>query len=735
MAVSFNHLRAILPVHDPSWRLPAAGGPGWLLQLTLVGLTAAGVFCFGGPSALRVWLPFGGLYALVLAALFRGRSNGTAIEGWTHLGFIVLGAVWAALWLRGGQHLFIGYNGESHSIWLTSAKAHDFFSLILQDHAASVDPAASPYYYIHHPNLVNRLYSIAAQTIGISLDSQMLGMALLTCAGAAVGFFALRRRFGDGPAAIGIAVLVLNYPVFMSNAPDILRGLHYTLFWVLLYVLEAMLLTRPRLGERYLAVLFFFLILTDWAFFIYCSVFSVIWLMAFDPVPPWRHILVWMVAPAVVALGLYESVVIAAIGWDFFVYDISVTFFKKLNPGTDAESWRSILDIYHAHNIVIWPGAIEPVTLPRLVALFMAATRDAIGEMAWPVLLTFGGTLCGLLVKPRGLWILKIGTVGLAIFCYYGQLPLYGFLPVLAGVAVLARHLVVETHGADRDGSAGWRPVLGACLVFMSATLFAFFSIGIVFSHYFVFLTTTLRAPLLLSEVGMAMAVARGMGRLFTMNLQMPLNLYWARIRLSDHIVFRLNLLLTCGSHWLRPFQAAMSTATANQKNSFPLWFGGILAALAVLLLFLHDVQGFQRKPPLGPPYGAVLSQPQFQGKSFVTSSFEAITWYYTHGWAYMVTANPPDATTEALRYQHFADWRNRAKYEFADYYLCDVSPLFGWNSPRLSETYCDGSEVCDCRAVAAAMSDAGHKPVVVEPAYAVIELNKNISLWRNPAH
>jgi hypothetical protein len=143
------------------------------------------------------------------------------------------------------------------------------------------------------------------------------------------------------------------------------------------------------------------------------------------------------------------------------------------------------------------------------------------------------------------------------------------------------------------------------------------------------------------------------------------------------------------------------------------------LAALCVILI--HNVKVFASMPPMGPPYAAVLAEPQFRGASFFTSSYDGLAWYYTRGWTTMVSANPPSANTNIRRFRHFADWRDEAKYSRPQYFLCDRSPYFGWHLPTIPKEYCPQAQPCDCREVATFMRSQGHDPVVVQPTFAII--------------
>ena len=130
--------------------------------------------------------------------------------------------------------------------------------------------------------------------------------------------------------------------------------------------------------------------------------------------------------------------------------------------------------------------------------------------------------------------------------------------------------------------------------------------------------------------------------------------------------------------------------------------------------------------PPQRIAYAALLAQPEYRGKSFVTTSYEGIAWNSTRGWTYMSPDNPPRLNPISARFRHLADWKNEAKYGHPDYFLCDNGP-FSFAPPGTTmdsgtaERTCRN---CTCKDVAANLKAAGHAVVVDHSDFAIVKFN-----------
>lgn len=128
--------------------------------------------------------------------------------------------------------------------------------------------------------------------------------------------------------------------------------------------------------------------------------------------------------------------------------------------------------------------------------------------------------------------------------------------------------------------------------------------------------------------------------------------------------------------------------------------------------------------PPRPIPYALLLAQPEYRGKSFLTTSYEGIVWNSTRGWAYMTSTNPPQLHPISSRFRHLADWKNEAKYGRPDYFLCDDGLL---SSMRPGNSV-DGAPApmtcrkCTCKDVAAFLRGAGHDVVVDRDDFSIVK-------------
>src|SRR5262249_16126660 len=130
--------------------------------------------------------------------------------------------------------------------------------------------------------------------------------------------------------------------------------------------------------------------------------------------------------------------------------------------------------------------------------------------------------------------------------------------------------------------------------------------------------------------------------------------------------------------------------------------------------------------PPRPIAYAAVLEQPEFRGRSFLTTSYEALAWYSTRGWAYMSPTNPPKLNPISSRFRHFADWRNDVKYNHPDYFLCDNGP-FTFVPPNavINDAPAGLSCTrCTCKNVAAILRAAGHDVVMDRDDFSIVKFN-----------
>lgn len=343
--------------------------------------------------------------------------------------FLVCAAV---LWVVGDGTYFVKRMTESHNILLVAANVHDPLSFILQDVAASPDPAAHPFWYIHHPNLLAKIVSLILGAFGLGLEGQTAAMLVLNAAGLVLVASAFRTV--SAAAAVGALVAaVTSYGAFHYSAGDLCRGPLYPLVWLLLFAL----LRNRRLDalgwNLAVAATMVAAVLSDWGLAVFVVAFACCVATLGRGSVPWRWIGLWVAVPAAAALVVYEAAVVAAVGWDFFLLDLKVTYFGRLGAGTFVD-YSHLLQTYRDNDVVVWPPQGHGTdTLLDLVAVLTITPLLNTGP-AW------------LLLMPLVVWALvrtarrlRLGTAAWAVIAAAALTSVIGVLPL----AVLALPLVI----------------------------------------------------------------------------------------------------------------------------------------------------------------------------------------------------------------------------------------------------------------------------------------------------
>lgn len=355
-----------------------------------------------------------------------------------------------ALWVKAGGTYFVKSLTESHNIVLAAANVRDVVTFLVQDLAASPDPGAHPFWYTHHPNLIAKTYSLVMGRLGLGLEGQIGVMLLLNVVALGLAAAVFRRLAGSAAALGAVTVAVLSYGAFHFNAGDLARGPLYLLQWLLLYAL----VTNPGLADPRrnltVAAVCAASILSDWGFALFVFGFTLCWAGASNRRIPFKWLLVWVVLPGALALALYEAAVVAAVGWDFFLFDIKVTYLGRL--GVWSYDLQSAIEEYRRHNVLIWPSQSQGTDrLQQLVAALLVAPLLNTGP-AWILLMPLtvwaalraGEALGG----DRRLWL----AAGIALLLNAaGLLPFPGLVVVFLWIAAMLRKAETGTP-IDRLG-------------------------------------------------------------------------------------------------------------------------------------------------------------------------------------------------------------------------------------------------------------------------------------------
>ncbi len=753
------------------------------------------------------------------------RGTRDPYQVWTRRTLAILAVVFAALWLYGDDSYFTKAITESHNIILAAANVHDTLTFLVQDVAASPDPSAHPYWYIHHPNLFAKALSLCLGGLGLGLGGQVAALLALSLASLLIAAAAF-QRFSSAAALGAILVAATSYGTFHFSAGDLCRAPLYLLLWPILYALVA----NPTLTDRRLNVVVgagsALSILSDWGLGVFVVAFAFCFAALGRGRVPWRWFFLTVLLPTAAAFLIYELAVIRAVGLDFFLLDLKVTYLGRLGVG-DFLDYERLISQFHDNHVIIWPAQGRGTdTVLQLIASMATLPLLNTGP-AWILLLpvAIGATAVTLSRLRLGafVWGAAAGLVALNII---GVLPLPALALVLALLAVGLVRAPMHTPARRLCG-------------LVTAVVIGLLSVGVVFPAFtMAFTIAGGRPPLPLLEMSaaalLAELVASGLlARALTIRargsarppfLSARLETVWVIagvlvvtlfvVALSDgpffgtpkNLAIALTLVLAGGfvvvmgelraasasgpasawdhlAHWRIPIFLVMATvALAAHKSANPsilerysasytvllaaiaclalvsiaialtpglsahltekvgsLWEGGAsrqspqwrALALVIGVVAIGQIGWFALSalshPPNPIPYARVLEGPQFQGKSFLTTSYEAIAWDATGGWAYMTPANPPPPGRISTRFRHFADWKDEAKYAHPDFYLCDntrfsyVRPGTSVENAPLEPMSCSA---CTCRDVAAALAARGHEIVVDGDDYSIVKFN-----------
>ncbi len=406
----------------------------------------------------------------------RPQSAGRFRHEWATLGAYLLAGLFlvlsGGLWLAASRSYFVKPMTESHNILLAAYNVRDFLSFVIQDVAPSPDPLAHPYWYIHHPNLLAKCISLLWLRLGVGLEGQT-GFLLVGVAGSLCFLAAGIGRISRWGALAAVAVAFTSYGAFHFSAGDLCRGpLYLLLFPVVFALVRNPTLDRiaPNVSIAACVVLG---ILSDWGFAAFLIAFLCAGATYGRKYVPWRWAATWVIIPAIVALCAYEAVVIYAVGWQFFLLDMKVTYLGRIGAGT-MTSMQSLLGVYRQHHVVIWPAHSGRETNLFDVIAVLASAPILNSGPAWLVL----GPFCALLVI-RSLLRLGIGFWGQTVIGISSVLgatrlvPLIVLLPALFVLGVALRNARV-TSSIDKLAGltiAVLFGILGAVAVFPAFTL------------------------------------------------------------------------------------------------------------------------------------------------------------------------------------------------------------------------------------------------------------------------
>ncbi|MGO8867119.1 MAG: hypothetical protein ACLQME_11515 [Alphaproteobacteria bacterium] len=709
---------------------------GMLTAIAAVFSIDAALEIFGDPSVLLIVIacPFVALLLLRVDMALPSKSGVSGERLGALAAFLFMLGLWrivATLWSRAGGFFGIRETGESASIFLSSYQVRDLTSFFLQEVAASSDPAALGFYYIHHPNFISRLFTMAGIALGMTQERIILACFMVSMVALFLGFLALRRLFGPGLAVAAIGFFGTSYGIFVRQGGDLLRGFHMAMFWILVY-LTALQKDAPARGavgvNMALAVLFVLIASSDWAFLVFCLAFYVMWHIYASRGFAFRHLFSWVFLPVALTFTAYFSAVVAHTGLRFFALDTLVSYFGRMGNVLSGPLLRQVWDpekfrqLYQSKHIVMWDANAVP-----------AGTHQAIGAY-WRAMTAGGFLLAGLLVIAFigccTAMVLRISTDRLArgaILALWAAICLgvapFGWVIVLIGCLILALprlrlgpiDAAAEPAGRDRllRDLAAWITI---CLSAVAIT-------AIAFPNYVFWLWDRGVSP-----VGLADSLAFALiCHLLVCGARPEV---WRRaLRLEPQLALS-SFAGGAGGEGQASRQGELASLRPPEERAAlgnTLWRGATPAAAAVIFVLacLHLVGNYELYrlyPPRGPSYAAALRKPEFHGKLFVANTYDALVWYFTRGTSLITTIVPPNSES-TKRFRHLSDGDNEVKYSHPDYFLCDNDPYFSFQRVgMINGELCEMPAHCTCFDFMRIMSKEGDTPAFVGPDYVIMK-------------
>ncbi len=709
---------------------------GSLAAITALWAAAVALKYFHEPRLCLVALacPLGGLLLVWADARLRPRAAAWRESLSTIAVFVFILAIWSisiVLWRRTGGFFGVRDTGESVGIFLSSDHVRNVASFFLQDHAASSDPAAMGYFYIHHPNFVSRLLAMIGIALGMTQETLILCCLMLSALSLILGFLAFRRLFGAVAALAAVGFFATSYGVYFAQGGDLLRGLHAVMLWLLIYLtaLEWDAPSERALGRNTaLAALFVFIASSDWAFFLFCLVFYAMWSVYARQRVDVRHLVFWVLLPSALTFLVYFAVIVAHTGLGFFATDLLVTYFGRMGNALvggflgESVDPHKFLALYRARHIVMWDVNPTPVHLRDVVTAYWQVMLGGGLWMARLLFVTFIGCCIATLLRVSQNRVVRIAVLGTMGTSALG-VGLAALVPILIAFLLLGLPRLRARHEAPPGGTTR-QDAFFDLAAWITIVLSAAGIEALALPDYLSWLWGRGVSP-----VGVADAAAFGLVCHVLVNLPTYCReTAWLGPRLAQGraAVSRVtaNLALWNGTEAEGGAGERGGDARASQGRlrRFAAWGSGVgIAALAAFHLSAnYDL--YRQIPPMGPSFASTLRAPEFHGKLFVSNVFDSLVWYFTRGTSLVTTVVPPEPGSTS-RYRHLRDADNEAKYAHPDFFLCDNDPYYAFElTARIGGKLCQMPSQCTCRDVMTEMIKEGDAPVVVAPDFVIMK-------------
>src|SRR5579864_9025121 len=307
---------------------------------------------------------------------------------------LLFGSICAALWAF-GNGIPYGYDSlENYFTYLVAYNAATFSQVnpLMADIAASPDPASHPFYYSHNPNLFAHLLSQLLIRVGIaSLAAHDAFAIAVSVFGLFLAVRVLSRIGGPVLCMTAVALFALDYVGILTWSTNLLRSMHFPLFWGNLYLLQWYLDRPSRLrlfaAAAGLAVVFLndltlapFVLLSE-SFLIWQTNNSVAFRLRFTGA---------LLVGATVAATTWAAVLMATLGPAVVLQDTIFTFLGR-NASELLNSPSSITNFYRTNNLVFWGHEVDTSNRWQLI---VSAYREmfrlgqgALALLVYPLLL------------------------------------------------------------------------------------------------------------------------------------------------------------------------------------------------------------------------------------------------------------------------------------------------------------------------------------------------------------
>jgi hypothetical protein len=395
--------------------------------------------------------------ALIVLILFTGLS--VALNIWWNIGE--------------GFYLIKG-SGESFPLYLSAYNITDWQSFFLQN----VSTSTTPLWYIHHPNLLAKLISYGFQGLGLTLESQVGLMLILSFLGLGILAAAL-YPISRWSAVIAVFVAVTSWGSFHFNAGDLLRAPTYILLWLAVYGVVKNVNLKNNQYNFLLASVTVLSVLSDWGFALFIIGFIYCYCTLQYPNQAFKWFIKHIGIPSAFAFLLYLIAVINTVGVKVFMVDFLYSYLHRVvGVNFRSEQIFQALNEVGFDNIITWAN-LSPKNITIFV--FIEVINDSFDDLIWIFRIVVQISLVGLLAQKIlqmqmkwWWWLLSIIAIHLNV--NYG-VSFIIYLVILIPILVRLNYLILQ-YQDNRMKNLVFAVLMS---VFLVATIFPGYAINFLF--------------------------------------------------------------------------------------------------------------------------------------------------------------------------------------------------------------------------------------------------------------